>query len=177
MRRRLTTDVLGRGGRRTWACALAAMSIASNNDSRRSNYERMTSRIRHRNAKRNSPRGACKQSGGDSRNDGADLEGTRLATGLDLDNNYARTNDRDCALGPSSLGELVIVASRGDVLVFLIPCVIDGALLLYFLRGFRAPVSSPAHARDTTANVSSSVQAVRGSVARVGHLVTETADG
>ena len=30
----------------------------------------------------------------------------------------------------------------GDVLVFLIPCVFDGALLLYFLRGFRAPVSS-----------------------------------
>ena len=34
----------------------------------------------------------------------------------------------------------------GDVLVFLIPCVIDGALLLYFLRGFRAPVSSVAWA-------------------------------
>ena len=39
----------------------------------------------------------------------------------------------------------------GDVLVFLIPCVIDGALLLYFLRGFRAPVSSVAWAGAASA--------------------------
>ncbi len=49
--------------------------------------------------------------------------------------------------GTLALGNRGLVASRGDVLVFLIPCVIDGALLLYFLRGFRAPVSSPAHAQ------------------------------
>ena len=44
---------------------------------------------------------------------------------------------------PSEIGAR---RSPGDVLVFLIPCVIDGALLLYFLRGFRAPVSSNAWA-------------------------------
>jgi hypothetical protein len=85
-----------------------------------------------------------------------------------------RLSELEGFLGNVLGDELMRLASCGDVLVFLIPCVIDGALLLYFLRGFRAPVSSPAHARDTTANV---VFTVRGSVARVGHLVTETADG
>ncbi len=47
-------------------------------------------------------------------------------------------------LGNVVAGELVGRTSPGDVLVFLIPCVIDGALLLCFLRGFRAPDSSAA---------------------------------
>ena len=68
-------------------------------------------------------------------------------------------------------------ANPGDVLVFLIPCVIDGALLLYFLRGFRAPVSSVAWAGDGAPSLPRRLDAVRGLVARVGHLVTESADG
>ena len=51
-------------------------------------------------------------------------------------------------------GEIVGRTSPGDVLVFLIPCVIDGALLLYFLRGFRAPVSSVAWAGAASAEPS-----------------------
>ncbi len=52
----------------------------------------------------------------------------------------------DASLGNLIVGEIDIWANPADVLVFLIPCVIDGALLLYFLRGFRAPVSSVAWA-------------------------------
>ena len=46
----------------------------------------------------------------------------------------------------------VDLTSPGDVLVFLIPCVICDALLLYFLRGFRAPVSSVAWAGARSAD-------------------------
>ena len=59
----------------------------------------------------------------------------------------------------------------------LIPCVIDGALLLYFLRGFRAPVSSISWADAEIADRVLAPQSVRGTVARAGHLVTESADG
>ena len=52
----------------------------------------------------------------------------------------------DASLSNLLVGEIDIWTNLGDVLVFLIPCVIDGALLLYFLRGFRAPVSSVAWA-------------------------------
>ena len=64
-----------------------------------------------------------------------------------------------------------------DVLVFLIPCVIDGALLLYFLRGFRAPVSSISGAGAESADRALAPQSMREAVARAGHLVTESADG
>jgi hypothetical protein len=80
-------------------------------------------------------------------------------------------------LGNVMAGEIVGRTSPGDVLVFLIPCVIDGALLLYFLRGFRAPVSSVAWGGARGAEPSSPTPAVRGPAARVGHLVTESADG
>jgi hypothetical protein len=65
----------------------------------------------------------------------------------------------------------------GNVLVFLIPCVIEGALLLYFLRGFRAPVSSNASAGGACALPAIAPRAVRRTAARSGHLVTELADG
>ena len=80
-------------------------------------------------------------------------------------------------LGNLMAGEIVGRTSPGDVLVFLIPCVIDGALLLYFLRGFRAPVSSVTWGGAGSVEPSSSALAARGPVARVGHLVTESADG
>jgi hypothetical protein len=79
-----------------------------------------------------------------------------------------------CFVIPSEIGAR---RSPGDVLVFLIPCVIDGALLLYFLRGFRAPVSSNAWAGAEGALPAVAPHAVRGTVARSGHLVTESADG
>ena len=52
------------------------------------------------------------------------------------------TSGLGALLGNVLAGEIADRTLSGDVLVFLIPCVIDGALLLYFLRGFRAPVSS-----------------------------------
>jgi hypothetical protein len=80
-------------------------------------------------------------------------------------------------LGNVLAGEVASHTSPGDVLVFLIPCVIDGALLLYFLRGFRAPVSSVSWVGAPNAQPLSLCETVRGTVTRVGHLVTESADG
>jgi Nucleoside H+ symporter len=80
-------------------------------------------------------------------------------------------------LGNLMAGEIAGRTSPGDVLVFLIPCVIDGALLLYFLRGFRTPVSSVAWGGAESAEPPSPPLAVRGPVSCVGHLVTESADG
>jgi hypothetical protein len=79
-------------------------------------------------------------------------------------------------LGNVIAGEIAGRTVPGDVLVFLIPCVIDGALLLYFLRGFRAPVSSVAWAGALSAD-SPSPSVVRESVVCVRHLVAESADG
>lgn len=80
-------------------------------------------------------------------------------------------------LGNLMAGEIVGRTSPGDVLVFLIPCVIDGALLLYFLRGFRAPVSSVAWGGAESTDSFPPTSTVRVPAARVGHLVTESADG
>jgi MFS family permease len=74
-------------------------------------------------------------------------------------------------------GEIVGRTAPGDVLVFLIPCVIDGALLLYFLRGFRAPVSSVAWAGAEHAETLVPASKGRGSLTREGRLVTESVDG
>ena len=77
----------------------------------------------------------------------------------------------------SALCEMVSRARPDDVLVFLFPCMIDGALLLYFLRGFRAPASVVAWAGAPNDDLLSPSPTGRGSMARVGHLVTESADG
>jgi MFS family permease len=74
-------------------------------------------------------------------------------------------------------GELTARAVPGDVLVFLIPCVINGSLLLYFLRGFRAPVPFVAWAGAPGGGSPSPPPAGRGYVSRSGHLVTDSADG
>jgi MFS family permease len=80
-------------------------------------------------------------------------------------------------IGNVMAGEIVGRTAPGDVLVFLIPCVIDGALLLYFLRGFRAPVTSVAWAGAGSAESPLPASTSRGSLARTGRLVTESADG
>jgi MFS family permease len=87
------------------------------------------------------------------------------------------TSGLGALLGSLLAGEMTSHAQADDVLVFLIPCVIVGALLLYFLRGFRAPATFVAWAATPDADLSSPPQIGRGPVARVGHLVTESADG
>jgi hypothetical protein len=87
------------------------------------------------------------------------------------------TSGLGALLGNVLAGEIADWRPAGDVLVFLIPCVIDGALLLYFLRGFRAPVSSVEWADAPNADAPSPHIVTRRSVAVVGHLVTESADG
>jgi hypothetical protein len=80
-------------------------------------------------------------------------------------------------LGNLLAGELAARSHPGDVLVFLFPCIILGALLLYFLRGFRDSASGvPWAGAPNDEHLSRSLSG-RGPVARVGHLVTESADG
>jgi MFS family permease len=80
-------------------------------------------------------------------------------------------------LGNVLAGAMVGRSQHNDVLVFLFPCIIDGALLLYFLRGFRAPASFAAWAGAPNDDRPAPSPTGRGPVARVGHLVTESADG
>jgi MFS family permease len=80
-------------------------------------------------------------------------------------------------LGSLMAGEWVGRGGGDDVLVFLIPCMINGALLIYFLRGFRSHVSTVDQAGAANADLPSRPFAVRGTVACVGNLVTESADG
>ena len=83
----------------------------------------------------------------------------------------------------SFLGSLLVgaTATSGsywrDVPVFVFPCIILGALLLYFLRGFRVPASGVPWAGAPNDEPFSRSTSGRGPVARVGHLVTESADG
>lgn len=66
----------------------------------------------------------------------------------------------------------------GDyALVFLVPCVIDSALLVYFCAGFRQNVTIVECADASNTAHSFRNEAVRGTYARVGNLVTESADG
>ena len=85
---------------------------------------------------------------------------------------FARPGSLDRSIrGPA------MIAKGSTAPVFLIPCVIEDPLLLYFLRGFRAPVSSNAWAGGETALLAIAPPPVRGTLARSGHLVTESADG
>jgi MFS family permease len=81
-------------------------------------------------------------------------------------------------LGSLAAGEWIGRRGPGDdVLVFLFPCMINGALLVYFLTGFRSHVSTVDRAGATDADLPPRPYAVRGTVACVGNLVTESADG
>src|SRR4051812_41040085 len=62
--------------------------------------------------------------------------------------------------------------------MFLIPCVINGAMLIYFLTGFRSHVGTEDRAGGSDADLPLRLpHTVRGTVACVGRLVTESADG
>ena len=83
-------------------------------------------------------------------------------------------------LGSLLAGEVAAraVGRSGSGAVFLVPCVVDTALLLYFWAGFRP--GATAHARPAgalDAERLSTHDHVRGAVPRVGNLVTESADG
>jgi MFS family permease len=80
-------------------------------------------------------------------------------------------------LGSLLAGELAARTHPRDVLVFLFPCIILGALLLYFLRGFRDPASGVPWAGAPNDEYLPRSPSGRRPVARVGHLVTESADG
>jgi MFS family permease len=87
------------------------------------------------------------------------------------------TSGLGALLGSLLAGEIARQTRPDDVLVFLFPCMIVGALLLYFLRGFRAPASVVARAGAANDEPPSLTPTPRGPEGRVGHLVTESADG
>ena len=64
-----------------------------------------------------------------------------------------------------------------DVLVFLIPCVLNGAMLIYFMTGFRSHYTAVDKAGAVSADNALRSHAVRSTVACLGNLVTESADG
>src|SRR5208282_6068275 len=80
-------------------------------------------------------------------------------------------------LGNLMAGDLAGTHPDNDVLVFLIPCVINGAMLIYFLAGFRSHDSTVDRAGASTAELPPRPHSVRGTVGGVGNLVTEPADG
>lgn len=82
-------------------------------------------------------------------------------------------------LGSVLAGEIVGRMSHDSALVFLFPCVINGALLIYFCAGFRLDNATTVRvgANDHEEARPSRNDGVRGSVACTGNLVTESADG
>ncbi|MFO0952327.1 MAG: MFS transporter [Isosphaeraceae bacterium] len=81
-------------------------------------------------------------------------------------------------LGGSLLAGQVVGRLSGDYArVFLVPCVIDAALLVYFCAGFRTRVMVGERRAASFAVHPMKNDAVRGVGSRVGNLVTESADG
>jgi len=75
------------------------------------------------------------------------------------------------------VGELGRTRTDNDVLVFLIPCVINGAMLIYFMAGFRSHHTAVGQAGEPSAENALRPHAVRSTAACYGNLVTESADG
>ncbi len=87
------------------------------------------------------------------------------------------TSGAGAFLGSLLTGEVVSRSDTNDVLVFLFPCIILGALLLYFLRGFRDSASGVPWAGAPSDEYRPRSPSGRAAAARVGQLVTESADG
>jgi MFS family permease len=87
------------------------------------------------------------------------------------------TSGAGCLLGSLLGGEMVHSFGADWRMVFLVPCVINVALLTYFCAGFRSEstVVEWLVARDAARSLRNDV--VRGAVAHVGNLLTESADG
>lgn len=82
----------------------------------------------------------------------------------------------------SFLGSLlaghVVAHNGGDYArVFLVPCVIDLTLIVYFCAGFRSNATTWNRAGASDAARPFDNDVVRGTIVRVGNLVTESADG
>lgn len=80
-------------------------------------------------------------------------------------------------LGSLLAGEVVARFRADDAKVFLLPCVIDLALLIYFCASFRPDATNAESTDVTRAPRPWDNDAARGRAARVGNLVTESADG
>lgn len=86
-------------------------------------------------------------------------------------------------LGSLAAGEWLRRTDLGaDPWVFLVPCILDGALLVYFLRGFRSSQVSIAERPDAPgagvdAGLPQRIHSRRGAASSVGDLMTESADG
>lgn len=86
-------------------------------------------------------------------------------------------------LGSLAAGEWLRRTSLGDdVWVFLVPCILNGALLVYFLRGFRSSQVSTVERPDESrvgadAGPPHRIHPRPGATTRVGDLMTESADG
>jgi Nucleoside H+ symporter len=78
-----------------------------------------------------------------------------------------------CLLAGDAMGRL----GADDPAVFLVPCVIDSALIIYFCAAFRPGVAAGGDGGEPIAAQPFRDDAVRGTVTRVGNLVTESADG
>jgi MFS family permease len=89
----------------------------------------------------------------------------------------AATSGVGSFVGNLLVGEVADRSHPGDVLVFLFPCIILGSLLLYFLRGFRDSASGVPWAGAPNDEPVCRSPSGRGPAARLGHLVTESADG
>ncbi|WP_165068204.1 MFS transporter [Paludisphaera rhizosphaerae] len=85
-------------------------------------------------------------------------------------------------LGSLAAGEWVRRAGLGaDAWVFVVPCILNGALLVYFLRGFRAQPSISGRPGAAVSQIDADTpqrqHTRRGAIACVGDLTTESADG
>jgi MFS family permease len=82
-----------------------------------------------------------------------------------------------CCLGSLLAGEVMSRAPGDGGIVFLVPCVLNGALLIYFGTGFRSNPTGVNRDHGPMTVCHPEGGAERGLVARVGILVTESADG
>jgi MFS family permease len=82
-----------------------------------------------------------------------------------------------CVLGSLLAGEAAAWMGRLPGLVFVVPCVLNGALLIYFGTGFRSNPTLVVRAGGPRAGSPPEGSVSQGAVARVGILVTESADG